>query len=222
MHQARNDHSLFCFLSFPLVHLYCRKNKKPILYEFVFVWMAMVLWQSMLSHDIPFSRNVIFRHNIACVLLPGWPLHSHAMSVICNFVGGKCQKEKERERERKDRAISMLGPRFFRRKNFHSELYRVSSSSKVLATIETAVCGSGKRESDGSIWAGSHESLNRCFTMAFCFVCFIEQRADIRVNLALLQSARSRGGYDVLFRFLSLSLSLSLVLLSLVHTCIDM
>lgn len=37
----------------------------------------------------------------------------------------------------------------------------------------------------------SYESLNRCFTMAFCFACFIEQRADIHVNLALSQSART-------------------------------
>lgn len=41
------------------------------------------------------------------------------------------------------------------------------------------------------IWADSYESLNRCFTMAFCFACFIEQRADIHVNLALSQSART-------------------------------
>lgn len=31
--------------------------------------------------------------------------------------------------------------------------------------------------------------------MAFCFACFIEQRADIHVNLALLQSAGTSGGY---------------------------
>lgn len=67
----------------------------------------------------------------------------------------------------------------------------------------------GKGKSDGSIWADSHESLNRCFTMAFCFACFIEQRADIHVNLALLQSARSRGEYGALFRFLFDPLSLS-------------
>lgn len=74
--------------------------------------------------------------------------------------------------------------------------------------------GTGKGQSDGSIWADSHESLNRCFTMAFCFACFIEQRADIHVNLALLQSARSRGEYGALFRFLfdPLSLYLSFLL----------
>lgn len=71
--------------------------------------------------------------------------------------------------------------------------------------------GTGKGQSDGSIWADSHESLNRCFTMAFCFACFIEQRADIHVNLALLQSARSRGEYGALFRFLFDPLSLSLL-----------
>lgn len=54
-------------------------------------------------------------------------------------------------------------------------------------------CGR-REESRGSIWADSHESLNRCFTMAFCFACFIEQRADIHVNLALLQSARTSRG----------------------------
>lgn len=76
--------------------------------------------------------------------------------------------------------------------------------------------GTGKGQSDGSIWADSHESLNRCFTMAFCFACFIEQRADIHVNLALLQSARSRGEYGALFRFLfdPLSLYLSFLLFS--------
>lgn len=71
--------------------------------------------------------------------------------------------------------------------------------------------GTGKGQSDGSIWVDSHESLNRCFTMAFCFACFIEQRADIHVNLALLQSARSRGEYGALFRFLFDPLSLSLL-----------
>lgn len=66
----------------------------------------------------------------------------------------------------------------------------------------------GKGQSDGSIWADSHESLNRCFTMAFCFACFIEQRADIHVNLVLLQSARSCGEYrppSPFFLFLSLT-----------------
>lgn len=46
--------------------------------------------------------------------------------------------------------------------------------------------------------------------MAFCFACFIEQRADIHVNLVLLQSARSCGEYSALFRFLFHALSLSL------------
>lgn len=50
--------------------------------------------------------------------------------------------------------------------------------------------GQRKAERKG-IWADSYESLNRCFTMAFCFACFIEQRADIHVNLALSQSART-------------------------------
>lgn len=49
------------------------------------------------------------------------------------------------------------------------------------------------RRSEGVVVsrADSYESLNRCFTMAFCFACFIEQRADIHVNLALSQSART-------------------------------
>lgn len=73
--------------------------------------------------------------------------------------------------------------------------------------------GLGIGESDGSTWADSHESLNRCFTMAFCFTCFIEQRADIHVNLALLQSARSCGEYSALsfvFSFILSFFSLSL------------
>lgn len=78
--------------------------------------------------------------------------------------------------------------------------------------------GAGIEESDGSTWADSHESLNRCFTMAFCFACFIEHRADIHVNLALLQSARSCGVYSslsFLFHPLALPSSFSLFSLSL-------
>lgn len=85
----------------------------------------------------------------------------------------------------------------------HSSGGKISMAKSTEPDNTEARCGGcwedrrcGRREeSKGSIWAGSHECLNRCFTMAFCFACFIEQRADIHVNLALLQSARSNGGY---------------------------
>lgn len=59
--------------------------------------------------------------------------------------------------------------------------------------MEGGEAGGEREGSEGVVVsrADSYESLNRCFTMAFCFACFIEQRADIHVNLALSQSART-------------------------------
>lgn len=98
----------------------------------------------------------------------------------------------------------------FCRKNFHDKVYGIRKSSGCWEDS-----GAGIEESDRSTWADSHESLNRCFTMAFCFACFIEHRADIHVNLALLQSARSCGVYSFLSFVFSSNLSHSSSSLSL-------
>lgn len=93
------------------------------------------------------------------------------------------------------RACSQPRP-FCRRKNFHGKVYETGERRSAMQRVLRAQRRCGRREeSKRSIWADSHESLNRCFTVAFCFACFIEQRADIHVNLALLQSARTSGGY---------------------------